>query len=399
MFSVMAADDEWPALQRIGALLRNHPSLDVRGVYPDAAALLEAYRQEPADVVFLDIEMPEMSGLELADRLRLMNEDVYIVFATAYRHYAPEAFDAHAVGYVMKPFQQAHIDKVIDRLCRLEKKRRLPYGQPPAEPAGPAVRIAMFRRFTVSVGESGMLKFRTSKVEELFAYLVEHRGKPATKDQLIEVLWPDREYPKAMTNLYSTVYQLRQTLKPYGLDQAVRQSKSGLRSYWILSDERFACDVVQFQTDAAWLRHEEKAGRGAAAQADNAAATQRLEAALRLYTAAYLEQHDFSWSAPKRAELEREYRYMLEFMVSLYLSRNDYGACANMLEALEQLDIYDERTHRRLLAAYAMQGEEQKAIRLYRRLCETFRTDLGVRPNVDYERIKMSPERYLFSAY
>lgn len=69
-----------------------------------------------AQVVFLDIDMPDMNGMELARRLRQMNDNLYIVFATAHADYALEAFELYSFDYILKPFNPARVTKTMQKL-------------------------------------------------------------------------------------------------------------------------------------------------------------------------------------------------------------------------------------------------------------------------------------------
>jgi two-component system response regulator AlgR len=101
---VVIVDDEAPARSRMRDLLAEcEPvlGLTVTGEAPSGRAALDLLSREPADVVLLDVRMPEMDGIELAQHLMRLEHPPAIVFATAYDDYAIRAFEVNAVDYLL----------------------------------------------------------------------------------------------------------------------------------------------------------------------------------------------------------------------------------------------------------------------------------------------------------
>src|SRR5262245_19322929 len=109
-------DDEPLALTRLARLLGATGRVEVIGRAGDAAEARAALGRLEVDVVFLDIHMPGMSGLALAERLP---GGVAIVFTTAYDQHALAAFEANAVDYLLKPVERKRLDRALDKLERL----------------------------------------------------------------------------------------------------------------------------------------------------------------------------------------------------------------------------------------------------------------------------------------
>jgi two-component system LytT family response regulator len=109
-------DDEPLARTRLSRLLGATGRVEIVGQAGDATEALAALERVPADVVFLDIHMPGMSGLELARRLPAGPE---VVFTTAYDQHALEAFETSAVDYLLKPVERARLARALDRVERL----------------------------------------------------------------------------------------------------------------------------------------------------------------------------------------------------------------------------------------------------------------------------------------
>ena len=98
MLRAIAVDDEERALDRFERVMKEETRVHVVGRFTDASEALEFARRNPLDIAFLDIEMPAMNGLDLAEALNRENPSIEVVFITAFDQYALRAFRAHAIG-------------------------------------------------------------------------------------------------------------------------------------------------------------------------------------------------------------------------------------------------------------------------------------------------------------
>jgi len=130
---VLVADDEAIARKRLVRLLDAMPDVEIAGECGDARAVLAAVRTGDVDVVLLDIQMPELSGL---DALQLFPADgPVVIFCTAHAAHAVAAFDVGAVDYLLKPVEGGRLRKALDRAR--ERAGSWP-SLPASKPAGPA---------------------------------------------------------------------------------------------------------------------------------------------------------------------------------------------------------------------------------------------------------------------
>ena len=114
---VIIVDDEPAARRTVRECCEREPDLRVIGEYGDSSAALEAIRIQPPHVLFLDIQMDSMTGMELARALDPASMPL-VVFVTAYDHYALEAFEVSAVDYLLKPFDDARFKATVARVRR-----------------------------------------------------------------------------------------------------------------------------------------------------------------------------------------------------------------------------------------------------------------------------------------
>ncbi|MDH3619821.1 MAG: LytTR family DNA-binding domain-containing protein [Gammaproteobacteria bacterium] len=116
---VLIVDDEKPARDRLRQILGDEDGYDVVGEAANGhEALEEAARSRP-DIVLLDIRMPGMEGIETAHHLNAMEPAPAIVFTTAYDEYAIDAFEARAIGYVLKPVRRSRLTGALEQATRL----------------------------------------------------------------------------------------------------------------------------------------------------------------------------------------------------------------------------------------------------------------------------------------
>ena len=112
MNKVVIIDDEFLARSMVKEYLLKHPEFEVVAECGDGFEGLKAIQEHEPNLIFLDIQMPKISGFEM---LELVDEPPAVIFATAFDEYAIKAFDAHAIDYLLKPFDQERFDKAIGK--------------------------------------------------------------------------------------------------------------------------------------------------------------------------------------------------------------------------------------------------------------------------------------------
>ncbi len=117
MIRCIAVDDEPLALSLIKSYIEQTPKLELIGAYSSALQALEAVRREQPDLLFLDIQMPSISGIELASLIDTFRTKV--VFTTAFSQYALEGFRVDAIDYLLKPISYDNFSRCVDKVERL----------------------------------------------------------------------------------------------------------------------------------------------------------------------------------------------------------------------------------------------------------------------------------------
>ncbi|MGN6782393.1 MAG: LytR/AlgR family response regulator transcription factor [Marmoricola sp.] len=114
--NVLVVDDERPALDELAFLLGRDDRVGSVRCCDSSTEALRVLREDPVDVVFVDIEMPGLTGLELAEVLARFKDQPRIVFVTAHSEHAVEAFDLQAVDYVLKPVRETRLREAVRRV-------------------------------------------------------------------------------------------------------------------------------------------------------------------------------------------------------------------------------------------------------------------------------------------
>lgn len=206
-----AVDDEPLSLSELkNAIEQAKPDCEVRA-FSSANSALNAIQNEAIkpDIAFLDIELPDMSGMELAKSIKHISPKTWLIFVTGYSHYAPEAYSIHAKGYVLKPVTASKIRAELDEPCPvpLEPKKR--------------IKVRTFGSFEVFV-DGKPLGFSRSKAKELFAYLIHSRGASVTTKELAAVLFEDKPYDiRQLDYLQKIVRSMLTAFKSVGVEDVI----------------------------------------------------------------------------------------------------------------------------------------------------------------------------------
>lgn len=119
---ILIVDDEKPARDRLRQLVDDFGDYEVVGEAANGAQAIELASSLNPDIVLLDIRMPGVDGIEAAHHLNAMTTPPAVVFTTAYDEYAIDAFEARAIGYVLKPVRRERLERALDHAARVSGK-------------------------------------------------------------------------------------------------------------------------------------------------------------------------------------------------------------------------------------------------------------------------------------
>lgn len=202
---VIYVDDEQPALNNFRMTVASFLDIDSLHTFQSGEEALFWATHNPVDAAFLDMEMPGLHGLELARQLKETNDNIRIVFVTAYNQYALDAFNVGAVGYVIKPYMRSDIRKELDKAALIRNKTEK------------RVIIQTIPSFSVTIDGEPFRPGR-EKALELLALLVENGERGITAGEAISALWPDRPNDTTTQSLFRVTYKrLSDALEKVGM--------------------------------------------------------------------------------------------------------------------------------------------------------------------------------------
>ena len=117
MLTCLVVDDEKGAIDILVEYVKQTPDLECVATFRDSVEALNFLMRNPADLLFLDIDMPNLSGMHLSDLVR--NREIHIVFCTAYSEYAVESYERDAVDYLLKPIAYQRFLKAVGRVKKV----------------------------------------------------------------------------------------------------------------------------------------------------------------------------------------------------------------------------------------------------------------------------------------
>lgn len=209
MIKVINVDDEFIGIKIFEQMIQTIPSVEYLGGFNDPYIAINFVKENEVDIAFLDIEMAEVNGIELARQLKKINDDIQIVFVTGHDQYALEAFHVEAIGYLLKPYALEDVERIIHRASKISKV------------SAKRMRIQTFGHFNVFIDDK-VVVFSSQKSKELFAVLVDRKGEVVSMESIIDILWEDRVYDERVKMLYrQCTSQLRRLLNLYDLSDVV----------------------------------------------------------------------------------------------------------------------------------------------------------------------------------
>lgn len=217
----ICVDDEPILLDWLGKTVSASPDIERSEKFTNELDALDFAEQHPFDVAFLDIELHEMDGVAVAQRLREINPNCGVIFCTGHASYAVKAISQVFVdGYLLKPIRADAVQREIDRL-----KARRSTGKT-------LLTVDLFGGVNIFDKAGNSIRFRRRKTEELFALLVRQNGESLSFSDLCELLWEDSKKSaylrKKNENYLAQLFtDLRHTLAECGSQDVLKKTHDG----------------------------------------------------------------------------------------------------------------------------------------------------------------------------
>jgi len=355
MLRAIIVDDEWLSVKRLNRILTETGTVNVCKTFLDPLEAYDYARENPLDIVFMDISMPEVDGMSLTARLRAHDQAIHIVFVTGYDEYAVQAFDMNALDYLMKPVTTERVVRTLERARNTVVKVN-----------EPLLSVCLFNGLQVYQQDESrtLLRLRSPKTEELFAYLF-FKGK-VSRDEIIDTLWGGLEPEKAIKNLNSTLYYIRKAISENQLKNPINAHR---KEIWIEEEHTF-CDLYEFRRLVKQIKQEE-----------GASLLNLIKQAEDLYTGTLLKSKGYEWATAHSRQIEREFIELLELAGKHYSESGQPSQALHYFETILKLDPLREDISLEAIRMYIANGRMNEAVRQYRSLEQMLKQELGTLPD------------------
>ncbi len=357
MITAVLVDDMKPALRELEFLLKKYLEISIIGIYTDPILAIEQIGFLKPEVVFLDINIPQLSGIDAASLIFKANPQTDIVFVTAYEEFAVKAFELSALDYLLKPVSPVRLEMSLEKL----KKKHAEKAAAQASKGDQTLKIRCLGGFEVALQGSAPIKWRAEKTKELFAYLLHNIRRNISKDDILDALWRRDDPERAVRQLYNGVYYIRKALGDYGIDGSILS---------IDADYHLNTGDVEFDIHRFHTLHKQTEDR-----------VEALECMEALYTGDYLGTLPYDWAAFERQHLLDMYTQCVTELSALYADSGRLDDAAAVLTKAYGFDPLSESVTKHLLALYRRTQNKCAAARHYSAYCALLKNELEIEPS------------------
>lgn len=230
---ILVVDDENIALRgMVRMLTKVFPDAQIQSFQDPGTTLMLA--DDDTDIAFLDVEMPEMNGIQLGEKLLEKNRNLNIIYCTAYSDYALDAYQIHASGYLTKPVSEKMLYKELEFLrypVKLSDVGKL--------------QVKCFGNFEVFY-KGTPIHFSRSGSKAVLAYLVDRKGSSVTIDELCVNFWEDSvDIDKKKSYIRTMIKALRATLE----ENQMKDVLVSRRNSYAINPSLLDCDYYKYLDD------------------------------------------------------------------------------------------------------------------------------------------------------
>lgn len=365
---VVLVDDEQLALDYFEKQLNKVADVTEMTSFTNPLEVEAFVSANDVNVAFLDVNMPEMGGIELAERLLGLKPHLTIVFVTAYDEYALEAFEINALDYILKPISEERLQKTINRVNeRLKMVNTEEIAEAPNEHL--KIRLCDYLSFQLSDGEVKVVQWRTSRAQELFLYLLQNNKQHVRKEALIDILWENETTEGSLQHLYTTVYHVRQALRPF-------------HNYFKLKNtsEGYFLQVKNIEVDL-WKWEDELGELGPLNEINH----EQYERVMSIAKGPYLSEYDYIWLEPERQRYEQLWIKQALKLAQFYYEKGLNDEAKQWCKRVLEVDpIYEEATLL-LMKVYAASNSDLLVQQEYYVLVERLESQVNAKPNKKVE--------------
>ena len=341
-------DDERMAVEHLKALLLKTGKLKEEHLvtFTNPMDAIHYIEKEKPQVVFADIEMPMVSGITLASRVRSSCPGIEMIFVTAHKQYAVEAFEQYALDYLLKPLMLERVRKTVERIEERLKEKSVvsPLDSP---------KILIKLMGDAGTFKEGMMldyKWRSGKMRELFVFLLHNRHRFVSKYEIFEALIPEEEPEKSAATLNMILYRLRNKLQQHELPIVIKFQDDAYKLVYP--------DEVQVDVDL-WEQH---------LKTTPIITEKNLSTCLNYIALAegpYLKNLDYPWLADQHEIYQEKFLERLRKIGDFYFNHRYYKDALEIYRKIYSVEPLNECLNIRLLEIMGLLRNERGRTHLF----------------------------------
>ncbi|SDI89108.1 response regulator [Proteiniclasticum ruminis] len=341
-------DDERLAVEHLKVLLLKTGKIKEEHLvtFTNPMDAIHYIEKEKPQVVFADIEMPMVSGITLASRVRSSCPGIEVIFVTAHKQYAVEAFEQYALDYLLKPLMLERVKKTVERIEERLKEKSVvsPLDSP---------KILIKLMGDAGTFKEGMMldyKWRSGKIRELFVFLLHNRHRFVSKYEIFETLIPEEDPDKSAATLNMILYRLRNKLQQHDLPIVIKFQDDAYKLVYP--------DEVQVDVDL-WEQH---------LKTTPIITEKNLSTCLNYIALAegpYLKNLDYPWLADQHEIYQEKFLERLRKIGDFYFNHRYYEDALEIYRKIYHVEPLNEWLNVRLLELLRLLRNNRAKNKLY----------------------------------
>lgn len=377
---VMIVDEKPFILKRFEKNLSEIDGVDIIGKYTNPHKALTAVMKDGPDVIFLDVEMHELNGIDFAEIIKDKIPNTHIVFVTACKDYAIQAFELNAIDYLVRPVNKERLRETIARIKVQKGDMNIPYKKLNKK------KVCFFEsmNFVNSYGDHIDVQWRTKKTQELFALLVHYHGKKFRKDIIVDQLWPCHNWENGISLLYTAIYHIRKTLKEINFDIEIKNAENAYTLY--LNDISFDVDEWTNRIENlpplsknTYFEHKE---------------------VIKLYKGDYLNDLNYTWAEVEKKRICSVWLYHVKKVANFLVENEEYIEAIKLYHYVQNICPTREESYFNLMKLYNKLNDLNAVEVQYKALKDVLKFEYATEPEMkvqDWFNNWKEQKKYLFN--
>jgi len=354
-------DDDVHSLRKLAYLLAKN-NVDIIATFSSPFDGYNYIVREKPDIVFLDVDLPDIDGLKLGVTIHKSMPLVSLVYVTSYSQYSLKAYEAHPVDYILKPIDEERLKKTVEFIRRSLRAR--------GREQESNLKIKCFGRFEMLNGKKPV-KFTTAKAQELLAFLICNVNRVIDRNELMDLLFDHRDEKKRTNHFRVTLCRLRKSLAAAN----IKREQLVITNDCAIQIAEGICDYVDFSN---FLM------RNKSINCSNADQAMKI---IDSYQQDLLIDIDALWVMEFREYIAVQAEELMHKTAMYYTAISKFEQAEKILIKLVEMNSVSELGWMSLLDLYIKADMPDKYTYYYRRYAKFMYEELNMKPDSKYTEL------------